>query len=321
MQPRLVGKGAGPDVRSRPLRHAVQDVVQQAAGAGQPGQSLGRHAGLESAGIGFLEQQRRDQRRQVRVAAALAQTVQRALNLPRARIDRRQRIGDGVPRIVMAMDTQAVAGDTGGDDLGGDPPHLGRQRAAIGVAQHHPPRARLQRRAEAGQRVIRVRAVAVEEMLGIEQRLAPLRHKMRDTCADGLKVLVQRDPECGRHMERVRLAHQTDRRRARIQHRRQNIIILRRPTNPLGHAEGGHGGARRGHLREEFAVRRIRPRPSALDVVHPKRIQRLRHGELFRRRELHALRLLPVAEGGVEEEQAPPPVCLFIHLGTNILGG
>ncbi len=128
--------------------------------------------------IGFLQQQRRDQRRQVRIAAALAQPVQRALHLPRARVDRGERVGHGIAGVVMAVDAEPVAGDARGDHLGGDAAHLGRQRAAVGVAEHDPARAGVERGAQAGQRIGGIGAVAVEEMLGVEQRLAPLGDEM-----------------------------------------------------------------------------------------------------------------------------------------------
>ena len=114
----LGGEGAGADIGRLAQRHAVQDVVKLTADPGQPLQRLGRDAGVIAAGIGFLEQQRRDQRGQVGIAAAFAQTIQRALDLPRTRIDRRQRTGNGVFGVVVAMDAKPVAGDAGGTRVG-----------------------------------------------------------------------------------------------------------------------------------------------------------------------------------------------------------
>ena len=73
----------------------------------------------------------------------------------------------------MGVDADVVAGDRlahRADDL----LDLVRQRAAIGVAQHHPARARVIGRLGAGQRVFRIGLVAVEEMLAVEQHFAAL---------------------------------------------------------------------------------------------------------------------------------------------------
>jgi hypothetical protein len=86
--------------------------------ARQARQRLARDAGLEPAGIGFLQQQRRDQRGQVRIAAALAQPVQRALDLPRPASTAASELATALPGVVVAMDAQPVAGDAGRDHLG-----------------------------------------------------------------------------------------------------------------------------------------------------------------------------------------------------------
>src|SRR3989338_1003861 len=124
---------------------------------------------------------------------------------------------------------------------------------------------------------------------------------MRDTGADRLAVLFKADAKRSGDVELVRFAHKAHRRRPSIQHRRQHIIILGRPPYPLGHAKGGHGGEGLLRMGEEFRVRRVRPRPTALDIIYAQRIQRLGDLLLLGGRELHALRLLPVAQGGVEE--------------------
>lgn len=107
-----------------------------------------------------------------------------------------------------------------------------RQGAAVGVAQHDPARPRLQRRLQARQRIIGVGAVAVKEMLGIKQRLAPLGGDMGKRGRNRLAVFLQRHAKRGGDVEFMGLADQTDRGRARIQHRRQHIVRLSadRPT-------------------------------------------------------------------------------------------
>ncbi len=75
-------------------------------------------------------------------------------------------------------------------------------------------------------------------------------------------------------------------------------------AHAAGHAEGGEGGFGRWGGREEVAVGRIGTRPAALDVVDPEGVESGSDLLLLGRRKLDALRLLAVAQGGVEEEKA-----------------
>ncbi len=132
---------------------------------------LRRHADLEGVGKLALQPQGRDQRTQIGVAAALAEPVQRALDLARAGAHRGQRIGHRLLGVVMGVDADVIAGDVL-CHLGDDGLDLVRHGAAIGVAQHHPARAGIVGRFGAGQREFRVFLVAVEEMLAVEHDLA-----------------------------------------------------------------------------------------------------------------------------------------------------
>ena len=304
MQPGLMRKGRGANIGCGPQRDTVEHIIQHPADPGQAGQCRRGDPGLEAAGIGLFQQQGRDQRGQVGIAATLAQPVQRALDLARPRIHGSQRIGHGIAGIVMAVNAQPVTGYSGRHHLGGDAPHLGRQGATIGVTEHHPARALIQGRTQAGQGIGGIGAIAVEEMLGIQDCLAPLCPQMGERGADRLQVLVQRHAQGGGHMELMRLAYQTDGRGAGIQHGGQDIIILSRSPDPLGHPEGGHHGTGPGDLGKEIAVGRVRPRPAAFDVIDPQPIQRRRDLDLLGGGELHPLRLLAIAERGVEKEKA-----------------
>ena len=117
MQPRLVGKGGGADIGRLAQRHTVEDFVQLPADRGERPQAVARDAGLIAAGIGFLEQQGRDERGQIGIATALAQPVERTLNLAHARIHRRKAARHRIAGVVMGVDAKAVAGDTCRYDL------------------------------------------------------------------------------------------------------------------------------------------------------------------------------------------------------------
>ena len=168
--PGLGGEGRLADVGRLPVGGAVQDLVEQAAGVGQLLQALGRHLRLEAVRELGFQQQRGDDGDEVGVAAALTQSVERALDLPRAGAHGGKRIGDGVLGVVVGVDAEMRAGHVPRHvchDLG----DLMRKRAAVGVAQHHPARPGLVRRGGHRQGVVAVALVAVEEVLAVEHRL------------------------------------------------------------------------------------------------------------------------------------------------------
>src|SRR5262249_19178134 len=109
-------------------------------------------------------------RHQVGVAAALADAVDRALNLIGTFGDGGQRVGHADSAIVMAMDTnldlERLAGllDGGGDFLG--------KRAAVGVAEDDGRRPSVLRGAQRLQSIVGIFPEAVEEMLCIVENFA-----------------------------------------------------------------------------------------------------------------------------------------------------
>ena len=89
----------------------------------------------------------------------------------------------------MAVDAQTRADDcssTLGDDVG----ELGGQHAAVGVAQHVDVGAGLRGDTQHLERVRRVAAVAVEEVLGVEEDPLALRAQVRDGVAHHREVLL-----------------------------------------------------------------------------------------------------------------------------------
>ena len=123
---------------------------------------------------------------------------------------RRKRIGDCVLGVVMRVNAQMRAGDVL-HHLFDDILDLVRQRAAIGVAQHDPARARFMRRARALQGVIAIGLEAVEEMLAIKNGLAPMLAHVFDRVRNAVEVLVQRAAQRHMHMVIPCLGHKRDR--------------------------------------------------------------------------------------------------------------
>ena len=177
-----------------------------------------------------------------------------------------------------------------------------RHRAAIGVAQHQPARAGVVRGADAGERVVRIGLVAVEEMFGVEQRLALLRDHGGDRLGDAVDILAARNLERDIDMEVPGLADEAGRVRLGVEDRRQARVVGGAAAGALGHAEGGEARAlERRAFGEERRVGRVGAGPAALDVIDAERVERERDLALVLDGEVDALRLRPVAQRRVEE--------------------
>ena len=117
VEPGLVSKRGCADVGGRAEGHAVEDVIEHARHAGQVGKRFFRDARFKARRIRFFQQKRRNQRCQVGIAAAFAEAIEGALDVPRARVDGGQGVGDSVARVVVGMDAKAIAGDARRDDF------------------------------------------------------------------------------------------------------------------------------------------------------------------------------------------------------------
>ncbi len=195
---------------------------------GKAFQALMGDADLEAVRIFGLQQQCRDERDHVGVAATLAEAVQRALHLTDARADSGERIRDRVLGVVVGVDAEPVAGDAGGDHLGDDALDLGGKRAAIGVAEDGPAGAIVERGADAGERKFGVCLVAVEEVLAVDHRLAALRGDGLDAVGDAFEVFLVGDAERDRDMEVPAFRDEADGVRVGIEDGGQAGIVRRR---------------------------------------------------------------------------------------------
>ena len=95
------------------------------------------------------------------------------------------------------------------------------------------------RRADAVERVSGIGLVAVEEMFGIEQRLAAFRGDGRNRFRDDIDIFVARDFQRDIDMEIPGLADETNRVGLCVQHGGKSRIVGGAAAGPLGHAEGG----------------------------------------------------------------------------------
>ena len=203
----------------------------------------------------------------------------------------------------MGVDADAVAGDDF-DHLADDLFDLVRQRAAIGIAQHHPARAFVDGGLGAGERELRIGLVAVEEMLAIEQHFAPAARRRAHAVADRGQVFLRAGLERDAHVVIPGFRHEADGVGLGLEQRRETGIVRGRAAGPPRHAERGEGGLEAALLGEQLCVGQVRARIAALDIVDAEIVQHPGDGELVVEGEIDAVGLRAVAQRGVEEIEA-----------------
>jgi len=269
MNTRFCRERAVADVGSVAVGRPVQQFVEHAAGVSECTQALGRHTGFKAIGERRLQQQRRDDRRQVGVAAALADTVQRPLHLANARADGGERIRNRVLGVIVSMDSKIAAWNHRGD-IRNNPLDLVGKRAAVGIAQHDPARASLKCRACHSQGVIAVGFVAVEKVLAIYHRFPACRDAGPNRRVDAREVIRVGRSEGDADMVIPRLGDEADRRAFGRQRCLEAAVVFNRPASALDHAECGQSRARhRGRGIEQLGVDGICARKPAFDVIEP----------------------------------------------------
>jgi hypothetical protein len=250
-----------------------------------------------------LDLQVGDDAREVRVAAALAVAVDGSLDERRALGHRGQRVRDPALGVVVRVDAERGAGQLrphGAHRLG----DLDRQRGAVGVAQRDVLRARARRGAQALDRVPRVVAPAVEEVLGVVDDALALGEQERDRLADHGQVLVAADPDHLLQVQAPRLAHQRDDRRERARQSPQRGVLLRGDAAPPRHAEGAHVRVQALVLEplEELGLLRVGGREAGLDERDPEVVEHVCDADLLLHRQRHAVTLHPVTQRRVVDE-------------------
>ena len=184
--------------------------------------------------------------------------------------------------------------------------HFRGQRAAIGIAQHHPRGSALMRRFHTIYGVARVVLVAVEEMLTIEYRLAALVHGGGNRPADHVQIFLKACLDRGLDMEIPGFADKAGGRNLGIKDGVQPRVVGGAAAATAGHAKGHHarvsGLRRRG---EKGIVCRVGAGPAALDVIDANLVQRGGNRDLVGLREVDTAGLSPVAERRIEQ---PDPI-------------
>ena len=284
-----------------PVRRAVEHVVERARRLHQGRKAILGHADLEGIGKFLLQLQRRDQRTEIGITAAFAETVQGTLDLPRAREHRRERIGNRLLGVVMRVNAEVIAGDVPGDNAN-DRLDLVRHGAAIGVTQDNPPCTGVIGGPGTGQRERWVFPVAVEEMFAVHHDLAASRRGGLHAVADRRQIFIVRGLERDPDLIGRGLCNKADRIRLGIDQRGQSRIVGGRPTRPSRHAESRETGmVKHRLLRKQLGVGWIGAGIAALDIVDAEIIKHLCNRLLVLQREVDAVGLRAVAQRRIEE--------------------
>ena len=162
-----------------------------------------------------LQREVGDDRGQVGVAGPLAVAVDAALDLDGALADGGQGVGHRAAGVVVEVDAEPGVGD-GRPDLGHGLLDLVGQGAAVGVAQDEPGGPGLVGRPQHPEGELGVAAVAVEEVLGVEEHLeAGVAARNSTESADHGHGLVERRPQRLGDVVVPRLGHDAGHRRCR----------------------------------------------------------------------------------------------------------
>ena len=292
MQAALVGECAGAHEGLRVDRRHVSDLSHV---QGHLRQSLELIVGY--AVDAQLQLQIGDDGDQVRVAAALAVAVDRALNVGGARLRRRQCSGDRRVRVVVRVYTEPHVRLPA--DRGNGLADLFRQGPAVGVAQDDALGAGARGRPHGLQSVGRVGLEAVEEVLGIEEHSAAVGLQIGDRVRYHRQILFQGRLQHPGNVQVPAFPHQGGDAGAALQQRPDVGVVLHGEARIARAAEGGDGGV--GKLRlpdapEVVGVLGVGARPTPLDVVDSQLVQPACDGELVLDRKRDALELGAVAQ-------------------------
>ena len=201
------------------------------------------------------------------------------------------------------------------------------QHAAVGVAERGHVGAGVVRRAQHLEGVVTVGAVAVEEVLGVEEDMLSLGDEVGDGVVDHRQVLGQGRPQGELDVARVRLGHQRDDRGAAVTQGGDQGVVLSPYAGPPGRPEGREPRVVQVELvagpREELGVLGVGARPATLDEPDPQLVELARDGQLVGHGEVEPLLLRAVAQRGVvdvERALQVHRVCRPVLVGRCALG-
>ena len=261
--------------------------------------SLARSA-FRQALISHLEFQVSHDGDEIGVAAAFADTVDRALHLDGAFTHRHQRIDHGAFAVVVGVDAEWVL--DGSFDFADDSFHFPGHGAAVGVAQNDRFRAAANGGFERFERVGGIRFVAVKEMLGVVDDAPVVGAQIGNGLLDDAQVVFQRGEQNIGDMQRPGLAENGADGCLRIEQRLDVGIVFGSAFDAAGGTECGDQRILPFHVAgalEEFNILGVRARPAAFDERHAEIVQFVARCGLCHWRKREAFGLGAIAQGGV----------------------
>src|SRR2546422_3208095 len=257
-----------------------------------------------------LELERRDERDQVEVAAALAVPIDGALDVHASRAHRRQRVRHRKAAVVVRVNAERCTELR--PDVAHPLLHYFRELPSVGVAQDDAVRAGASRRPQRGEGVVRVQAVVVEEVLCVVDHLPAEPPEVAHGIRDHAKILVAGRLEHALHVEGGALSDERDHRRLGLEQSGEAGIVLATAVRSPGHAEGGDPPIVEPFLTdptEELRVLGVRARPAAFEVVDAQLVQPVRDFQLVVNRKRQALALRAVPQCRVVQKHVLRPSC------------
>ena len=291
----LVRECVRADDRLVGLHHESGDGGNQPRGADDV---FGIDPGHEGQGV-VAGAQRHHHLFQRRIAGPLAEPVDGAFDLSRARPDRGQRVGDGESQIVVTVGRKdrLVAVRHALEQHGDQRPELLRHRVADGVGNVDRRRPRLDRGLDTAAQEIMLGARAVlRRPLDVVGMVARVGHAVDDRPVHLFRLHL----ELEFHVQRAGRNEGVD---ARPPRRLQRFagpvdIVPRRACQPAHHGFPDHGR----DLADGFEIAIGGDGEPGLDHIHPHLLEQFGDAQLFV--EIHggAGRLLAVAQCGVEDD-------------------
>ena len=300
---RLVGEGVLADDRFVGRELDAGDRGEQARSA----EKLLRPDVVRAAETVGARAQRHDDLLEGRVAGALADAADRALDLARAGTDAGQRVGHAEPEVVVAMHGQDRPMYVGHARVYGvnHRVKLIRCRVADGVGQVDDGGAGVDDRLGHAAEEVEVRA---EGVLGAEFHFRALVARVGHHASRLVKRLLTGELELELQVQVARGDEGVDARMHRLAERpRRGIDVLLQRAGEAGDGRLLHGARDGG---DGLGIARRGDGEARLDNIDPQRLELQRHANLLV--EVHAVprRLLAIAQGGVEETY----LYAFLHL-------
>ena len=249
VQAALVGEGGGTRIGGVGRQGHVAGLGHEIGDVGQLGE-------IGHAVVAQFELEVRDHGEQVGIARTLAEAVDGALDLRRARPDAREGIGHGTARVVVTVDAEGGSGQRR-CGRSHDIADLVGQEATVGLAEAEGGGARLVGRTGHRERVVGIAQVTIKIVLGVEDDLDACRHKVGDGVPHHAEVLPERGLQGVFHMIRRRLAHNRDHGSAARDEVSKALVLVGQGVLAAGGPEGRNARMRqwqRPHPAEELDV-------------------------------------------------------------------